>query len=47
MIIARPGDRVAADGQIIEGDSAINEAPVTGESIPKQKKVGDAVLQAQ
>lgn len=44
VIIARPGDRVAADGQIIEGDSAINEAPVTGESIPKQKKVGDAVF---
>lgn len=44
VIIVRPGDRVAADGKIIEGESAINEAPVTGESIPKQKKMGDAVF---
>lgn len=44
VILVRPGDRVAADGEIIEGESAIDEAPVTGESVPKQKKTGDAVF---
>lgn len=44
VILVRPGDRVAADGEIIEGDSAIDEAPVTGESVPKQKKTGDLVF---
>jgi Cd2+/Zn2+-exporting ATPase len=40
----RPGDRVAADGRIVEGESAIDEAPVTGESVPKRKGVGDTVF---
>ncbi len=44
IILVRPGDRIAADGVIVEGDSAINEAPVTGESVPKQKKQGDDVF---
>ena len=43
-IIARPGDRIAADGTIIEGSAAIDEAPVTGESVPKAKSVGDQVF---
>ncbi len=44
MILVRPGDRIAADGEIVEGRSAINEAPVTGESVPKTKGPGDAVF---
>ncbi|RVQ50507.1 heavy metal translocating P-type ATPase [Sinorhizobium meliloti] len=44
VILVRPGDRIAADGEIVEGNSAINEAPVTGESVPKQKGVGDTVF---
>jgi len=44
MILIRPGDRVAADGVVIEGTSAINEAPVTGESVPKTKTVGEDVF---
>ena len=40
----RPGDRIAADGRILEGESAIDEAPVTGESVPKRKGVGDSVF---
>ncbi|WP_336799372.1 heavy metal translocating P-type ATPase [Kaistia sp. MMO-174] len=44
IIQIRPGDRIAADGRIIEGESAIDEAPVTGESVPKRKGVGDAVF---
>lgn len=44
IILVRPGDRIAADGVIVEGSSAINEAPVTGESVPKTKGVGDEVF---
>jgi Zn2+/Cd2+-exporting ATPase len=44
MILARPGDRIAADGEIMEGTSGIDESPVTGESIPKTKAPGDPVF---
>ena len=44
VILVRPGDRIAADGVIIEGSSAIDEAPVTGESVPKSKGPGDQVF---
>lgn len=44
IILVRPGDRIAADGVIVDGSSAINEAPVTGESVPKTKGVGDEVF---
>jgi Zn2+/Cd2+-exporting ATPase len=44
MILARPGDRIAADGEIVEGTSGIDESPVTGESIPKTKVPGDPVF---
>ncbi|MBA4152142.1 MAG: cadmium-translocating P-type ATPase, partial [Acinetobacter sp.] len=44
LILVRPGDRIAADGEITSGESAINEAPVTGESVPKQKGAGDTVF---
>jgi Cd2+/Zn2+-exporting ATPase len=44
IVLVRPGDRIAADGEIVDGSSAINEAPVTGESVPKQKGVGDTVF---
>jgi Cd2+/Zn2+-exporting ATPase len=43
-ILVRPGDRLPMDGRIIEGQSAINEAPVTGESLPVDKGVGDDVF---
>ncbi len=43
-ILVRPGDRVPADGEISEGAGDLDEAPVTGESIPKRKSVGDAVF---
>jgi Cd2+/Zn2+-exporting ATPase len=39
----RPGDRVALDGVVIQGQSSVNQAPITGESIPVEKAVGDAV----
>lgn len=43
IVIVRAGDRIPSDGTIIEGDSEINEAPVTGESIPVAKRVDSAV----
>ena len=43
-IRVRPGDRIAADGKIVSGASSIDEAPITGESVPKTKGEGDAVF---
>jgi Cd2+/Zn2+-exporting ATPase len=39
----RPGERVALDGVIVRGRSAIDQAPITGESLPVEKTVGDMV----
>ncbi|MBZ9934871.1 cadmium-translocating P-type ATPase [Mesorhizobium sp. BR1-1-16] len=44
IIRVRPGDRIAADGLILSGTSAIDEATVTGESVPKRKGEGDVVF---
>jgi Cd2+/Zn2+-exporting ATPase len=43
VFIVKPGDLIPLDGIIILGTSAINEASITGESLPKDKIVGDAV----
>jgi Cd2+/Zn2+-exporting ATPase len=43
-ILVRPGDRIPADGSIVEGSGEVDEAPVTGESVPKRKAVGDPVF---
>ena len=43
-ILVRPGDRIPADGVIVSGESAIDEAPVTGESTPKRKETDDPVF---
>lgn len=44
VIVVRPGDRIPADGEIVDGSSSIDEAPVTGESTPKRKGEGDTVF---
>lgn len=44
IIILKPGDKVPVDGEIIEGETAIDESLVTGESIPTAKKAGDQVI---
>ncbi|MBI2714722.1 MAG: cadmium-translocating P-type ATPase [Rhizobiales bacterium] len=43
IVMVRPGDRVPSDGEVIEGQSEVDEAPVTGESVPVAKGVGDQV----
>ena len=40
-IIARPGELIAVDGRIIDGNSSVDESAITGESIPASKTVGD------
>ncbi|MGN6768772.1 MAG: heavy metal translocating P-type ATPase [Rhizobiaceae bacterium] len=44
IILVRPGDRIPADGGIREGESATDESPITGESVPVHKGVGDVVF---
>ena len=44
IILVRPGDRISADGTILSGESAIDEAPVTGESTPVRKGAGETVF---
>jgi Cu+-exporting ATPase len=43
-VIVRPGDRIATDGIIIEGESAVDRSLVTGESVPVDVSVGDDVI---
>ena len=43
-IRVRPGDRIGADGRIIAGSSTVNEAAITGESLPKSRSPGDPVF---
>ncbi|MBA2732314.1 MAG: heavy metal translocating P-type ATPase, partial [Acidobacteria bacterium] len=45
-IIVRPGEKVPVDGMILEGESAIDESVVTGESVPVDKMAGDNVVGA-
>ena len=44
VVVVRPGERVALDGEVIEGASVVDESPVTGESTPVEKAPGDAVF---
>lgn len=43
-VLVRPGDRVPADGEVIEGVSGVDESPVTGESVPNLKEPGQPVF---
>ncbi len=43
-IIVRPGERIAADGQVLSGRSDVDQAAITGESVPVRKTAGDPVF---
>lgn len=43
MIIVKPGDKIPLDGEVIVGASTVNQGPITGESIPVDKTIGDFV----
>ena len=44
LVVVRPGDRIPVDGEVRAGQSAVNQAPVTGESVPVEKLAGDRVF---
>jgi len=44
VILVRPGDRIAADGEVVSGASEVDQATITGEPLPVDKTVGDEVF---
>jgi Cd2+/Zn2+-exporting ATPase len=44
VVVIRPGDRIPVDGVVIQGSSAVDQSPITGESVPVQKHVQDEVF---
>ena len=44
VFVVKPGQSVATDGEVIAGGSSVDQAPVTGESVPVEKNVGDTVF---
>ena len=44
LVLVRPGESIAVDGEVVDGYSAVDESMLTGESLPVEKKAGDAVI---
>ncbi|VXC95991.1 putative cadmium-transporting ATPase [Pseudomonas sp. 8Z] len=44
LVRVRPGERISLDGEVVGGSSTVNQAPITGESLPVEKRVGDSVF---
>ncbi len=43
-VLVRPGERIPLDGEVTEGHSAVNQSPITGESVPVEKEAGDEIF---
>ncbi|WP_135852359.1 heavy metal translocating P-type ATPase [Halorussus salinus] len=43
VVVVRPGEKIPVDGEVVEGASAVNQAPITGESVPVDKSPGEEV----
>lgn len=46
IVVVRPGEKIPVDGVIVKGQSSVDESMLTGESIPKEKNIGDMVIGA-
>ncbi|GAA4455608.1 hypothetical protein GCM10023189_23610 [Nibrella saemangeumensis] len=44
LVLVRPGERIPTDGEVVNGESTVNESMLTGESVPVQKKALDGVI---
>ncbi|HTQ38298.1 MAG TPA: cation-translocating P-type ATPase [Pirellulales bacterium] len=44
QVLVRPGERIPTDGDVLTGESAVNQAPITGESVPVEKRPGEKVF---
>ncbi len=44
IVLIQPGERLPVDGEVVNGRSAVDQAPITGESVPVDKQVGDQVF---
>ncbi|MGQ3330512.1 heavy metal translocating P-type ATPase [Halorubrum sp. FL23] len=43
VVVVKPGEKIPLDGTVVDGESAVNQAPITGESVPVDKAMGDEV----
>lgn len=46
LIVVRPGERIPVDGEVVEGQAPVDQAPITGESVPVEKAPGDTLFAA-